>query len=169
MVALLELREQALNRARQDHDAERRRRRAAAAVDPAVLVERTDIVAAATAQCCRRGSAQHCCRPPDATSGDGGRSDEQAREAVRRIAVSHQAVQPVQIDGATDIAAVVRAIAATADLDHGHQVLALPGSAAASNRATAHPYSDVTGDPTPRWTPCGRGRGPAQGRADRCR
>jgi hypothetical protein len=82
---------------------------------------------------------------------------------VRRIAVSHQAVQPVQIDGATDIAAVVRAIAATADLDHGHQVLALPGSAAASNRATAHPYSDVTGDPHTALDTLRSGRGPAQG------
>jgi len=147
VVALLELREQALNRARQDHDAERRRRRAAAAVDPAVLVERTDIVAAATEMLAAAGQRStvvgHRTPPAETVAG----LDEQAREAVRRIAVSHQAVQPVQIDGATDIAAVVRAIAATADLDHGHQVLALPGSAAASNRATAHPYSDVTGDP----------------------
>jgi hypothetical protein len=69
-----------------------------------------------------------------------------AREAVRRIAVSHQAVQPVQIDGATDIAAVVRAIAATADLDHGHQVLALP---AAPLPLTAPPPTPTatTGDP----------------------
>jgi len=147
-VALLDLREQTLNRARQDHDAEHRRHRAAAPVDPAVLVERTEVVAAATELLAAAGQHNPVVghrTPPAAIVAD---LNDQAREAVRRIAVSQQAVQLLHVDGgATDIAAVVRAIAATADTGSGYPVLALPASAAAVDRATGNRYSDLTGDP----------------------